>query len=89
MKSFNLKPASFGFLVGTRAALAFGAGLLLASRMPEDRRQRIGLALLGLGVATTVPALRMLRRSRVEEPAPVNGVHFNGAYSEFRYAKPM
>ena len=94
MKSFNLKPSSFGFLVGTRAALAFGAGLLVASRLPEDRRKQIGLALLGLGVATTVPAMRMLRRSRVEpesepSPEPFNGVRFNGAYSEFGFARPM
>jgi hypothetical protein len=60
MQSFNLKPRSFGFVVGTRAALAFGLGLLAASRIPEGRRKRIGMALLGLGVATTVPAVRML-----------------------------
>ena len=90
MKSFNLKPSSFGFLVGTRAALAFGAGLLVASRIPEDRRKQIGLALLGLGVATTVPAVRMLRRSRTEPaPEPANGVSFNGAYSEFGFARQM
>ena len=83
MQRFNLKPQSFGFLVGTRAALAFGLGLLVASRIPEGRRRRIGLALLGLGAATTVPAIRMLRRSRTEPP-----VRFNGAYSEFGFAKP-
>jgi hypothetical protein len=92
VKSFNLTPSSFGFLVGTRAALAFGAGLLLASRIPDNRRKQLGLALLGVGVATTVPAIRMLRRSRVgAETAhePVNGLHFNGAYSEFGFARPL
>ena len=84
MQSFNLNPQSFGFLVGTRAALAFGLGLLVASRIPEGRRRRIGLALLGLGAATTVPAVRMLRRSRAEPPARANG-----AYSEFGFAKPL
>ena len=84
MKSFNLKPSSFGFLVGTRAALAFGAGLLVASRIPDDRRKQIGLALLGLGAATTVPAIRMLRRSRTPAPAPING-----AWTEFRFSKQM
>src|SRR6185503_6251461 len=58
MKRFNLKPQTFGFLVGTRAALAFGLGLLAASRLPEGRRKRIGMALLGIGAATTVPAIR-------------------------------
>ena len=88
---FSLKPQTFGFLVGTRAALAFGLGLLAASRIPEGRRKRIGLALLGIGAATTVPAIRMLRRSRTQAAAeePVNGAHteFNGAYSEFGFAR--
>lgn len=90
MKSFNVKPSSFGFLVGTRAALAFGAGLVVASRIPEDRRKQIGLAVLGLGVAT-VPAVRMLRRKRTESaPEPVRGgARFNGAYSEFGFARQM
>ena len=89
---FNLKPQTFGFLVGTRAALAFGLGLLAASRIPEGRRKRIGLALLGIGAATTVPAIRMLRRSRTQA-APtetsINGAQteFNGAYSEFAFAR--
>ena len=91
MQSFNLKPRTFGFLVGSRAALAFGLGLLVASRIPEARRKRIGLALLGLGAATTVPAIRLLRRSRTPPPQPANGTHaeFNGAYSEFGFARPM
>jgi hypothetical protein len=98
MQSFNLKPRTFGFLVGTRAALALGIGLLVASRIPEERRRRIGLALLGLGAATTVPAIRMLRRSRTASPAPVNGTHaafngthaeFDGRHTEFGFARPM
>jgi hypothetical protein len=97
MKRFNLKPQTFGFLVGTRAALAFGLGLLAASRIPEGRRKRIGLALLGIGAATTVPAIRILRRSRVEPQdastaptPPFNGIHtdFDGAHSEFGFARP-
>jgi hypothetical protein len=93
MQSFNLKPRSFGFVVGTRAALAFGLGLLAASRIPEGRRRRIGLALLGLGVATTVPAVRMLRRSRTplqsSEPEPRNGSSFDGTHTEFGFARQM
>jgi hypothetical protein len=92
MKSFNLKPRTFGFLVGTRAALAFGLGLLAASRIPEERRKRIGLALLGIGAATTVPAVRMLRRSRTTTAAasePFNPPHFNGAHSEFGFSRQM
>jgi len=84
MQSFNLKPQTVGFLVGTRAALAFGLGLLVASRIPEERRKRVGLALLGLGAATTIPALRLLRRSRTQPEIGVNGVH-----SEFHLARQL
>jgi hypothetical protein len=86
MQRFNLKPSAFGFLVGTRAALAFGLGLLAASRIPESRRKRIGLALLAVGAATTVPAIQLLRRSRTPPPSPVR---FNGAYSEFGFSRPL
>jgi hypothetical protein len=51
-----LHPAWLGFVVGTRAALAFGAGLLLADRIPEEKRRRLALALVAAGVITTVPA---------------------------------
>jgi hypothetical protein len=84
MKSFNLKPPAVGFLVGTRAALAFGAGLLVASRIPEGRRKRIGLALLGFGAVTTIPAIRLLRRSRDTSPVPVNTGH-----AEFDFSRPL
>ena len=84
MQSFNLKPQALGFLVGTRAALGLGLGLLVASRIPENRRTRIGLALLGLGAATTIPAVRMLRRSRTP-----SAIHLNGAEAQFGFARHM
>jgi hypothetical protein len=64
-----LRPSQFGFLVGTRAALAFGVGLLVASRIPEPRRRAIALTLIGIGAATTIPAVRTLRGSRTDAPA--------------------
>jgi len=82
--SFNLRPRTFGFLVGTRAALAFGLGLLAASRIPESRRRRLGLALVGLGAATTIPAVRMLRKSRKTAPISVNG-----ARADFGFVSPL
>jgi hypothetical protein len=54
--NFVLNPPLFGFIVGTRAALAFGLGLLLADRIPEARRRAIGLTLVTIGAATTIPA---------------------------------
>jgi hypothetical protein len=66
-----LTPPLLGFVVGTRAALAFGFGLLVADRIPESRRRSVGLALVALGVATTIPAAVSVFGSRV--PAPDSG----------------
>ena len=82
--SFNLKPRTFGFVVSTRAALAFGIGLLVASRIPKPQRRRLGLAFVGLGAATTIPAVRMLRRSRTPPPIDVNG-----ARAEFGFVRAL
>jgi hypothetical protein len=83
--SFNLRPSTFGFVVGTRVALAFGLGLLVASRIPESRRRQLGLALVGLGAATTVPAARMLFRSRT----PAQPLEANGARAEFGFVRAL
>jgi hypothetical protein len=42
-------------IAGTRAMLGAGAGLLLAPRLPERRRRVVGLTLLGVGIASTLP----------------------------------
>jgi hypothetical protein len=64
MSDVNLSWPLLGFVVGTRAALAFGLGLLVAEKIPEDRRRAIALTLIGIGAATTVPAARsVLARS--------------------------
>ena len=59
-----LRPQLFGFIVATRAALGFGLGLLVASRIPEPRRRAIALTLIGIGAATTIPAVRAVLGSR-------------------------
>jgi hypothetical protein len=64
--TFSLTAPMFGFIVATRAALAFGMGLLVADRMPEARRRALGLTLVVIGAATTFPALQALRASRRE-----------------------
>jgi hypothetical protein len=64
MNKFVLSPPTFGFVVGTRAALAFGIGLLLADRIPKPRRRTLGLSLLALGAATTIPAAISVFSSR-------------------------
>jgi len=59
-KTLTLNPRALAFIVGTRAALAFGAGLLLADQLPSDRRRALGLTLVGIGAATTIPAAKLV-----------------------------
>ena len=63
MRTVTLPLPVMGFVVSTRAALGVGIGLLLAGRLPEQRRRKIGLALVGVGAATTYPALRWILRN--------------------------
>jgi hypothetical protein len=63
MKELILNVPTFAFVVGTRAALGVGVGLLLAERLSASRRRAIGGALVAIGAATTVPALMSVRRS--------------------------
>ena len=58
MSNLVLSRPFFGFVVGTRVALAFGLGLLVADRLPAERRRKIAMSLISLGVVTTVPALK-------------------------------
>jgi len=69
MKTVVLSMPMFGFVVATRAALGAGIGLLLSKKIPESRRKAIGLALVSIGAATTVPALMAVRR-RLNERGP-------------------
>jgi hypothetical protein len=63
--TFTLDPPLFGFIVGTRAALAFGIGLLVADRIPRERRRHLALTMIAIGAATTVPAVLSLRARRI------------------------
>ena len=68
MKTVLLNLPTCGFLVGTRAALGVGIGLLVAERLPTERRRAIGATLIAMGAATTVPSamslIRGIRRSK-------------------------
>jgi hypothetical protein len=69
MNRILLTPPKLGLVVATRAALAFGVGLLVAPRLSKDRRERIGRSLIALGALTTIPALMLLRRGAREAEA--------------------
>jgi len=64
MRELVLNPPLLMFVVGTRAAMAFGAGLLAAERIPDRVRRPLALSLVALGVATTIPAAMKLFGSR-------------------------
>jgi hypothetical protein len=66
MKNVVLSFPTFGFVVATRAALGVGIGLLLSKKMSDARRRAIGLTLVSIGAATTIPAaIAVLRHRRV------------------------
>ncbi|MEZ5331335.1 MAG: hypothetical protein R2991_04630 [Thermoanaerobaculia bacterium] len=54
---------TLGAIAATRGILGLGAGLLLASRVPKNRRKPVGWALFGVGALSTLPlAARVLHR---------------------------
>jgi hypothetical protein len=70
MKYFELNVPTLGFVVATRAALGVGIGLLLSDRLPPERRRTLGLTLIGVGAATTLPAvIAVLRGLKTDAPA--------------------
>ena len=62
MRKHRLTAPQIGFLIGTRAALAAGVGLLLSGKLSRDARRRIGAGLVAIGALTTFPAARILLR---------------------------
>jgi hypothetical protein len=66
MKETTLSIPELGLLVGTRAILGVGAGLLLAERLSSAQRRPLGKALLAIGALTTIPlAFEILGRGRL------------------------
>lgn len=65
MKQATLSVPELGALVATRGMLAAGAALLIAERIPEPRRKKIGWPLLAIGVISTVPlAIDLVKKLR-------------------------
>ena len=63
MKTLELNLPTLVFVVVTRGLLGVGIGLLLSARLPPERRRAVGLTLIGIGAATTVPAALTVLRS--------------------------
>jgi len=75
MKTVALDLPAFAFVVITRAALAAGISLFLSGKLTGRQRRSLGATLVGIGAATTIPAvisvLRGIRRFRLSGDAPV------------------
>lgn len=69
MLKTELRLPEVGFIVGTRGMLGAGIGLLLAPRLSDQRRKRIGRTLLAVGVLTTLPMMLLVYSHR-QKPAP-------------------
>ena len=76
MKKLILNFPTFGFVVATRAMIGAGLGLLLSDRLDGDRRRAVGATLLGIGAATTIPALFAVLRGRREADRRLRGAVF-------------
>jgi hypothetical protein len=51
----NLDLPELAIVVGTRAVLGVGLGLLLADRLPEAQRKAVGWSLVVMGAVITIP----------------------------------
>jgi putative Mn2+ efflux pump MntP len=60
-KSVTLMLPEIGMIALTRGALGVGIGLLLSNSLDKEERQSAGLALVAVGVLTTIPLLLRLR----------------------------
>jgi hypothetical protein len=63
MTKHTLSTPELMFVIGTRAMLGAGIGLLAGTRL-KGRARRAGLTLALLGAATTIPAARIALGSR-------------------------
>ena len=59
----KLTRSNLAFMVVTRALLGSGIALLAAGRIRPRIRRAVGLGLLGVGVATTIPIMRTVMRA--------------------------
>lgn len=53
-------------VAGTRGMLGAGIGLLVAPKLDDKQRRAVGLTLLAVGVATTIPLLMEIFHERTE-----------------------
>jgi hypothetical protein len=68
MKQRTLTLPEIILIAGTRVALGAGIGLLTSDRLKRDQRRGAGWALLGVGIATSIPlALGIIGKPTTEK----------------------
>lgn len=70
MRTAQISLPEIGLIAGTRALLGAGLGLLLADRLSDSQRRAVGLTLLLVGLATTVPLGLEIRSHLVSSSEP-------------------
>jgi hypothetical protein len=66
MKTVELPVPLLGAVAVTRGMLGFGAGLLVAQKLPATQRRAVGWTLLAIGALSTIPlAITVFARRRV------------------------
>jgi hypothetical protein len=69
MRETRLPIPEIALIAGTRAALGFGLGLLLADRFSAEQRKAVGWSLALIGIMTTLPLAWEVFGRRVQWPA--------------------
>jgi hypothetical protein len=72
MRIKTLTIPEIGFIAGTRAALGAGIALLVADRLSPASRRTVGITLVAIGAATTIPALMVLFGRRTDFRAGID-----------------
>ena len=66
MKEVTLTLPERGLIAGTRGALGAGLALLLADRMSDEQRHKIGRTLFLIGAISTIPLVfHVLGKSKI------------------------
>lgn len=67
MRNMTVSFPELAFVAATRGMAGAGIGLLASSHIEPRHRTKVGLALLAIGLLTTIPiAFSVFRRSRYE-----------------------
>lgn len=85
MRETRITLPELGLIAGTRGALGFGLGLLLANRFSDEQRRAIGWTLLTVGVVSTVPLALEVLGHRQE----TRGEHEKASEESFARSAPM